>query len=90
MRKPVAELQLREGPHVPIAKYFATVGSALFALLLIADRILPEPPAIFVHQPQLIDEARIRIKSARKWPEKIVFNTNKQMTMVTPEEASPD
>jgi hypothetical protein len=81
---------LREQPHVPIAKYFVTVGSALLALLLIADRLLPEPPAIFVHRPQLIDEATIRIKSARKWPEKIVFNTNEQMTLVTPEDASPD
>jgi hypothetical protein len=75
---------------VPIAKYFVAVGSALLALLLIADRLIPKPPTILIHQPQFIDEATIRINSVRKWPEKIIFDTNRQMMTVTPEESSPD
>jgi hypothetical protein len=66
---------------VPIAKYFVFVGSALFLLLLTADLFLPELPAIFPDQPKYIDRASIRIKSMRKWPEKIVFDTG-QPTIV--------
>ena len=66
---------------MPIAKYFVFVGSALFLLLLTADLFLPEPPAIFTDQPKYIDRASIRIKSMRKWPEKIVLDTS-QPTIV--------
>jgi hypothetical protein len=61
---------------VPIAKYFVVVGSALAVLLLIAGWSLPEPPASFPDRPEIIDRTTIRIRSARKWPEKVVLDTN--------------
>jgi hypothetical protein len=60
---------------VPIARYFTVVGSALVVLLWIADWCLPTPPAMFAKQ-LVIDRSIIRIKSARKWPEKVVLDTS--------------
>jgi hypothetical protein len=60
---------------VPIARYFIFVGATLAALLLIADWCLPTPPAMFAKQ-LVIDKSIIRIKSAHKWPEKIVLDTS--------------
>jgi hypothetical protein len=61
---------------VPIARYFMVVGSALVLLLLIAGWSLPEPPPRFPDRPEIIDRAIIRIRSERKWPEKVVLDTN--------------
>jgi hypothetical protein len=61
---------------VPIARYFMVVGSALLALLLIAGWSLPVPPASFPDHPEVIERAAIRIKSAHKWPEKVVLDTS--------------
>jgi hypothetical protein len=61
---------------VPIARYFVFVGGALAALLFIAGWCLPTPPAMFAEQQLALDRAIIRIKSARKWPEKIVLDTS--------------
>jgi hypothetical protein len=61
---------------VPIARYFAVVGSALLVLLLIAGWSLPELPPSFQDRPEIIERAAIRIKSAHKWPEKIVLDTS--------------
>jgi hypothetical protein len=44
-------------------------------LLWIADWCLPTPPAMFAKQ-LVIDRSIIRIKSARKWPEKVVLDTS--------------
>jgi hypothetical protein len=60
---------------VPIARYFIFVGGTLAALLLIAGWCLPTPPAMFANQ-LVIDRSIIRIKSARKWPEKVVLDTS--------------
>jgi hypothetical protein len=60
---------------VPIVRYFMVVGSALVFLLLIAGWSLPEPPPSFPDRPE-IDRATIRIRSERKWPEKVVLDTN--------------
>ncbi len=60
---------------MPIARYFVVVGSVLVVLLLIVDWLLPKSPPIFSDGPR-IDRTTIRIKSARKWPEKIVFDTS--------------
>ena len=68
---------------MPVAKYFVFVGSALAALLLIVSWYCPVPPAIFADRPQIIATAAIRIKSERKWPEKIEFDTS-QPTIVPP------
>ena len=61
---------------MPIARYFVVVGSALAVLLLIAGWSLPELAASFPDRPDIIERAAIRIKSERKWPEKIVLDTN--------------
>jgi len=72
---------------VPIARYFIFVGGALAALLLIAGWCLPTPPAMFAKQ-LVIDRSIIRIKSARKWPEKVVLDTS-QPTMTPPAVEEP-
>jgi hypothetical protein len=61
---------------VPIARYFMFVGCTLVALLFIAGWCLPTPPAMFAGQSVAIDRAVIRIKSAHKWPEKIILDTS--------------
>jgi hypothetical protein len=65
---------------VLVAKYFVFVGNLLFALLFLVDWFLPDPPVIFPNRPQI--DMTIRIASARKWPERIVFDTS-QPTIVT-------
>jgi hypothetical protein len=72
---------------VPIARYFIFVGGALAVLLFIAGWCLPTPPAMFADQ-LAIDRAVIRIKSARKWPEKIVLDTS-QPTITPPAVEEP-
>jgi hypothetical protein len=52
------------------------VGSALLVLLLVAGWSLPEPPVSFSDRPGGIERAAIRIRSERKWPEKVVLDTN--------------
>jgi hypothetical protein len=44
-------------------------------MLFIADRYLPDSPQTFIREPQ-IDKSTIRIKSAHKWPERIVIDTS--------------
>jgi len=67
---------------VPIARYFIFVGGTLATLLFIPGRWLPTPPAMFADQSVALDRAVIRIKSAHKWPEKVILDTS-QLT-VTP------
>jgi hypothetical protein len=73
---------------VPIARYFMVVGSALLVLLLIAGWSSPEPPARFPDRPENIERAAIRIRSAHKWPEKVVLDTS-QPTIAPPAVEEP-
>jgi hypothetical protein len=73
---------------VPIARYLMLVGGTLVALLFIAGWCLPIPPAMFAGQSVAIDRAVIRIKSAHKWPEKIVLDTS-QPTIAPPAVEQP-
>jgi hypothetical protein len=59
---------------VPIGRYIAFVGSLLPAIVLIADWYLPMAPTQSVTSRET--EPIIRIKSDRKWPERIVFDTS--------------
>jgi hypothetical protein len=59
------------------------VGSTLLILLLIAGWSLPEPRPRFPDRPEVIERAAIRIRSERKWPEKILLDTN-QLTIPPP------
>jgi hypothetical protein len=65
------------------------VGSALVALLLIAGWSLPEPPLNFPDRPEIIERAVIRIRSERKWPEKIVLDTSQLTIPTLPIELAP-
>jgi hypothetical protein len=69
-------LKSPELSEVPIARYFVVVGSVLAVLLSIAGWSLPEPPPIFPDRPEIIERATIRIRSERKWPDKVVLDTN--------------
>jgi hypothetical protein len=73
---------------MPIARYFMVVGSALVVLLLIAGWSLPELPASFPDHPEVIERAAIRIRSAHKWPEKVVLDTS-QPTIAPPAVEEP-
>jgi hypothetical protein len=68
---------------VPIARYFILVGGTLAVLLFIAGWYFPTPPAMFSNQTTVFDETIIRIRSERKWPEKIVLDTSRP-TMMPP------
>jgi hypothetical protein len=74
---------------MPIARYFIIVESTLVALLFIAGWCLPTPPAMFAGQSVAIDRAVIRIKSAHKWPEKIVLDTSQPTTAFPAVEEPP-
>lgn len=74
---------------MPIARYFMVVGSALVVLLLVAGWSLPEPPASFSDRPEIIERAVIRIRSERKWLEKVVLDTNQLMIPTPSVEVAP-
>jgi hypothetical protein len=60
---------------VPIGRYIAFVGSLLLAIFFIADWYLPMAPTQSVTGREA-DKPIIRIKTDRKWPERIVFDTS--------------
>jgi hypothetical protein len=72
---------------MPIVRYFIFVGGALAAFLFIVGWYLPKPLAMFADQSLTNDRAVIRIKSARKWPEKIVLDTGQPT--ITPVDEPP-
>jgi hypothetical protein len=61
--------------QVPIGRYFFFVGSLLLAMLFVADWYFPDSPQSFVRE-AYVDRSIIRIKSAHKWPERIVIDTS--------------
>jgi hypothetical protein len=60
---------------MPLLRYFAFVGGALLALLLISDVVLPQVP-LPGNLTSGSDLPAVRIHSDRKWPERVVFDTN--------------
>src|SRR5690349_15161327 len=58
--------------RMPLVAYFRNVGAALLALLLLAGFYLPAAPAV---QGTAAYPPAIRIHSARKLPEPVVFDT---------------
>ena len=74
---------------MPIARYFIIVGGTLAALLFIAGWCLPTAPVVFADQPLAVERAIIRIKSARKWPEKVVMDTSQPAIAPPAVEESP-
>jgi hypothetical protein len=79
---------LQECWALPVTRYFVFVGSTLGALLLIVSWYCPAPLAVFDDRPRIMTTAAIRIKSERKWPEKIEFDTS-QPTIAPPAGEAP-
>lgn len=69
------------------ARYFIYVGGALLAMLLIANSYLAELPVA----KSGADHPLIRVHSERKWPDRIVYDTNQVMPAppVTPQAQIP-
>ena len=61
-----------------LVRYFLYAGSALLALLFLVNWYAPAAPTTTADQAQQasIDKEILRIRSAQKWPEKIVFDTS--------------
>ena len=71
---------------MPIVRYFVCVGCLLLALLFAADRYLPAPAD--GAGTAVIDKTIIRIHSARRLPERVVFDTRRP-PMTAPAESLP-
>src|SRR5229473_7826655 len=62
---------------MPLARYFLFVGGVLLALLFVVDAALPKLPVTDAGSTEAaVDKSIIRIHSDRKWPERVVFDTN--------------
>ena len=61
---------------MPLGRYFAFVGNLLLGMLFIADWYLPSASSQTFFRETRVDKSIIRIKSAHKWPEAIVFDTS--------------
>jgi hypothetical protein len=66
---------------MPLARYFFLVGGALLALLFVVDAVVPKLP---VPDRADTDLPVIRIHSDRKWPERVVFDTNLPTIVAAP------
>ena len=60
---------------MPLRRYFSYVGGVLLTALFILDAWFPKPPVVERAPPNL---PIIRIHSDRKWPERVVYDTNLQ------------
>jgi hypothetical protein len=65
---------------MPVARYFLFVGGVLLALLFLSNEFLPKLPVEEERAEAAPDRSVIRsvirIRSDRKWPERVVFDTN--------------
>jgi hypothetical protein len=59
---------------VPLVRYFVVVTGVLLAMLAAANWYLPSPPPL-PNQSTEVDKTTLRIRSERKWPQKIEFDT---------------
>jgi hypothetical protein len=59
---------------MPLARYFFYVGAVLLMLLFALDAYVPKSPAV-ERTTASADLSIIRIRSAQKWPERVVFDT---------------
>lgn len=74
---------------MPLMRYFAFVGGALLALLLLANACLPALPGTqAARSTATADLSVIRIHSDRKWPQRVVFDTS-QPTLAPVPAAAP-
>ena len=61
-----------------LVRYFLCAGTTLLALLFVAQWYWPAAPTTSAAQAQeaSLNKEILRIRSAQKWPQKIVFDTN--------------
>ena len=64
----------RSDSEMPLARYFFFVGAVLLTLLFALDAYVPKSPAV-ERTTATADLSIIRIRSAQKWPERVVFDT---------------
>ena len=60
---------------MPLGRYLLFVGSALIALFFLTDAYLPQSAGSFFGRESRVDKSIIRLSSAHKWPEKVVYDT---------------
>jgi hypothetical protein len=60
---------------MPLARYFLFVGGVLLALLFLINDVMPQTPAMERAEVGP-DRSILRIRSDKKWPERIVFDTS--------------
>ena len=73
---------LHRKSNVPLGQYFLSVGSALVALLFLITSYLPQTETRSASQGPA-DRSILRIQSAHKWPESVIYDTS-QPTIVPP------
>jgi hypothetical protein len=71
---------------MPLVRYFLYVGAVLLALIFVAGKAFPTPPADAVASAAVAasDTPMIRIRTDRKWPERVEFDTNTPVTVPAP------
>ena len=60
---------------MPLGRYFLFVGSALIALFFLTDAYFPQSAGSSYGRESRVDKSIIRLSSAHKWPEKVVYDT---------------
>jgi hypothetical protein len=70
--------------QVPLIRYFFLVGSLLLAMLFLTDGYWADASSPFFTREARVDKSIIRIRSAHKWPESIVFDTTQPTIMPRP------
>ena len=62
---------------MPVARYFFYVGGVLLALLFAVDAYVPKEPVVSsVAAATTSENPTLRIRSDRKWPERVVYDTS--------------
>jgi hypothetical protein len=62
--------------QVPLARYFAFVGSVLLGMMFIANWYRPSVSSQTFFREARVDKSIIRITSSQKWPEPLVIDTS--------------
>ena len=61
---------------MPLGRYFVFAGILLLVMLFIADWYLPSASSQTFFREAQVDRSIIGIKSAYKWPEPVIIDTN--------------
>jgi hypothetical protein len=67
---------------MPLGRYFGFVGGLLLVLLFVADWYFPS--VVSGKEAGGVDKTVVRIASAHRWPDRIVFDTNEPTIVLPP------